>query len=146
MGSQGSARLFSSDLFDAAYASVTRLGQFAASCAPPHCLEFRFEPNTDNGLRKKSQVMVDKAQTVRRDKVGATIGRLHEDTPSRSIGVGRFFWNRVSIRQYDPQFAPLWLQRLVSTRMRNNLALRSPASHSPLAKLDALRDRPSACI
>jgi mRNA interferase MazF len=38
------------------------------------------DPNTGNGLRKKSQIMVDKAQTVPRDKVGSIIGRLHADT------------------------------------------------------------------
>jgi mRNA interferase MazF len=43
-------------------------------------LRISIEPNTDNGLRKNSQVMIDKAQTVPRDKVGTTIGRLHEDT------------------------------------------------------------------
>lgn len=34
------------------------------------------EPNPTNGLRRRSQVMVDKAMSVKRDKVGATIGRL----------------------------------------------------------------------
>ncbi len=38
------------------------------------------EPSDGNGLRKKSQVTVDKAQTVPREKVGATIGRLDPDT------------------------------------------------------------------
>ena len=43
-------------------------------------LRIPVEPTADNGLRKKSQIMVDKAQTVSRDKVGDTIGRLHQDT------------------------------------------------------------------
>lgn len=33
-------------------------------------------PTSTNGLRKPSQVMVDKAMSVKRDKIGATIGRL----------------------------------------------------------------------
>ena len=33
------------------------------------------EPSAENGLRKPSQVMVDKAMTVRRDRVGAPFGR-----------------------------------------------------------------------
>ena len=33
-----------------------------------------------NGLRKRSKVMIDKTQTVPRDKIGSTIGRLHSDT------------------------------------------------------------------
>lgn len=36
------------------------------------------EPNKDNGLRKRSQVMIDKAHTVRREKVGAAFGNLDE--------------------------------------------------------------------
>jgi mRNA interferase MazF len=34
------------------------------------------EPSTGNGLRKTSQVMVDKAISVKRDKIGAPIGQL----------------------------------------------------------------------
>jgi mRNA interferase MazF len=37
-------------------------------------------PTTENGLRKPSQVMVDKAQTVAREKVGAVIGRIDDPT------------------------------------------------------------------
>ena len=37
-------------------------------------------PTTENGLLKPSQVMVDKAQSVPRNKIGKTIGRL--DDPS----------------------------------------------------------------
>lgn len=34
------------------------------------------DPTPTNGLRKRSQIMVDKAMSVKRDKIGATIGRL----------------------------------------------------------------------
>ena len=34
------------------------------------------DPTPANGLRKRSQVMVDKAVPVKRDKIGATIGHL----------------------------------------------------------------------
>ena len=34
------------------------------------------EPTRANGLRKRSQVMVDKAMSVKRDKVGAPVGHL----------------------------------------------------------------------
>jgi mRNA interferase MazF len=67
-----------SDLFDA-LASVTVLPVTSELRAAP-LLRIPIEPTTDNGLRNKSHVMVDKAQTVPRDKVGATIGRLHRDT------------------------------------------------------------------
>jgi len=34
------------------------------------------EPTLANGLRARSQIMVDKAMSVKRDKIGATIGSL----------------------------------------------------------------------
>ena len=34
------------------------------------------DPTPANGLRKRSQVMVDKAMSVKRDKIGATISHL----------------------------------------------------------------------
>ena len=37
------------------------------------------EPTSGNGLRKTSQVMVDKIMTVKREKVGPAFGRLNED-------------------------------------------------------------------
>ena len=38
------------------------------------------EPHSSNGLRKLSQVMVDKTQSVPREKVGGRIGRLDDET------------------------------------------------------------------
>jgi len=37
-------------------------------------------PTSENGLRKPSQVMIDKVMTVRRDKLGQPFGRLDEET------------------------------------------------------------------
>jgi mRNA interferase MazF len=37
-------------------------------------------PGEDNGLRKPSQVMIDKTMTVRRDRLGPAIGRLDAST------------------------------------------------------------------
>jgi mRNA interferase MazF len=37
------------------------------------------EPSAENGLTKPSQVMVDKAMTVKRDKVGPVFGRIDLD-------------------------------------------------------------------
>lgn len=72
------ALVIQSDLFDE-LASVTVLPVTSELRAAP-LLRIPIEPSADNGVRKKSQVMIDKAQTVPRDKVGATIGRLHRDT------------------------------------------------------------------
>ena len=39
-------------------------------------LRTMIEPTPTNGLRKRSQVMVDKAMSVKRDKIGTIIGCL----------------------------------------------------------------------
>lgn len=41
-------------------------------------LRLTIEPSPQNGLQKSSQIMVDKLQTVRREKIGQIIGRLSE--------------------------------------------------------------------
>jgi len=41
-------------------------------------LRLTIEPSSENGLQKPSQIMVDKLQTVRREKIGRVIGRLSE--------------------------------------------------------------------
>ena len=38
------------------------------------------KPSQENGLRKRSQVMVDKAMTVRNGRLGETFGRLDHAT------------------------------------------------------------------
>jgi mRNA interferase MazF len=37
------------------------------------------QPSGDNGLQKASQVMADKAMTVKRDKVGSVVGRIEAE-------------------------------------------------------------------
>ena len=36
------------------------------------------EPTPENGLRKASQIMLDKPMTVKADKIGATFGHLND--------------------------------------------------------------------
>lgn len=43
-------------------------------------LRIAVEPDAANGLGKPSQIMIDKAMTIRRDKIGGTIGRLDAET------------------------------------------------------------------
>jgi mRNA interferase MazF len=43
-------------------------------------VRIRVEPNSGNGLRKRSDIMVDKTQTVTRSKIGQRIGSLDEQT------------------------------------------------------------------
>lgn len=38
------------------------------------------QPDAGNGLRKPSQVMIDKAMTIRRDRLGEPFGRLDDET------------------------------------------------------------------
>ncbi|NGO63377.1 type II toxin-antitoxin system PemK/MazF family toxin [Rhizobium daejeonense] len=38
------------------------------------------EPNAGNGLSKPSQIMVDKALSVRRERIGPTIGHIDDET------------------------------------------------------------------
>lgn len=42
-------------------------------------LRVTVQPDARNGLQKPSQVMVDKAMAVKRDKVGPAFGRIGED-------------------------------------------------------------------
>ncbi len=49
-------------------------------------IRITIEPTVKNGLRKRSQVMLDKVVSVRRDKVGSVIGHLEAET---MLGVTR---------------------------------------------------------
>lgn len=42
------------------------------------------EPTPENGLLRPSQVQVDKAMSVRRDRIGEVIGRLDDETMLRA--------------------------------------------------------------
>jgi mRNA interferase MazF len=43
-------------------------------------LRISIAPTPENGLRRESQVMIDKAMTVRREKLGPPFGRLDDAT------------------------------------------------------------------
>lgn len=48
------------------------------------------QPTPENGLRKPSQVMIDKVMSVKRDKLGPPFGRLDDETMisvTRSLAV-----------------------------------------------------------
>tara|TARA_R110002020_G_scaffold177219_4_gene369992 strand:+ start:393 stop:716 length:324 start_codon:yes stop_codon:yes gene_type:complete len=47
-------------------------------------------PTAENGLQKPSQVMIDKAMTIRRDRLGSSFGRVDDETMlsvARSLAV-----------------------------------------------------------
>jgi mRNA interferase MazF len=68
------ALVIQSDQFDE-HPSVTLLPVTSTLVTAP-LLRITLEPSEENGLRKISQVMVDKAITVKRDKVGTAFGRV----------------------------------------------------------------------
>ena len=61
------------------HATVTVLPATSTLVAAP-LFRITVQPNAENGLQKPSQVMVDKAMTVKRDKVGQAFGRIDGDT------------------------------------------------------------------
>jgi mRNA interferase MazF len=53
-------------------------------------LRITVEPGPENGLRKPSQIMIDKAMSVKRDRLGPPFGRLEDEAMlavSRSLAV-----------------------------------------------------------
>lgn len=72
------ALIIQSDLFNA-HPSVTILPVTSELRATP-LFRIAVEPSAINQLSKPSQVMVDKAQTVAREKIGAAFGRLEDET------------------------------------------------------------------
>ncbi|MCY4211173.1 MAG: type II toxin-antitoxin system PemK/MazF family toxin [Gammaproteobacteria bacterium] len=57
------------------HTSITVLPVTSSLIAAP-LLRITVQPTADNGLQKTSQVMVDKAMTVMRAKVGPAFGRI----------------------------------------------------------------------
>lgn len=70
------ALIIQSDLFDE-HPSVT-LMPVTGELRDTPLFRFRVEPDGSNGLAKPSQVMIDKIQTVARDRLGQPIGRLED--------------------------------------------------------------------
>ena len=71
------ALVIQSDLF-AQHPSVTILPVTSELRETP-LFRVAVTPSTDNGLRKPSQVMVDKAQSVPREKIGEVFGHLDDE-------------------------------------------------------------------
>jgi mRNA interferase MazF len=71
------ALVVQSDLFDE-HPSVTIL-PVTSELRPTPLFRIDVAPTAANGLRRPSQVMVDKAHTVSREKLGEPFGRLEDD-------------------------------------------------------------------
>lgn len=72
------ALVIQADQFDE-NATLTVLPVSSTLVAAP-LLRITVAPSAGNGLQKPSQVMVDKAMTVKRDKIGKPFGRIDADT------------------------------------------------------------------
>ncbi len=72
------ALVIQSDQYDE-HATVTVLPVSSALVAAP-LFRITLQPSSENGLQKRSQVMADKAVTVKRDKIGPTYGRIDADS------------------------------------------------------------------
>ena len=72
------ALVIQTDLFEA-HSSVTILPVTSTLRAAP-LFRIPIRPTKKNGLRRESQIMVDKAQTVPREKVGSPFGRIADES------------------------------------------------------------------
>jgi len=88
LGKPRPALVVQSDVFDA-HATVTVLLVSSQLVETP-LFRVMVQPNDKNGLRSPSQVMVDKAMTVKRDKLGDVFGSASDELlleVSRSLAV-----------------------------------------------------------
>jgi len=76
------ALVIQSDLFNETHVSLTIVPVTSTIVDAP-LFRVTVEPSRGNGLRTVSQIMVDKVTTVRRPRLGQTIGRLEEDVMLR---------------------------------------------------------------
>jgi mRNA interferase MazF len=82
------ALVIQSDFFDE-HPSVTIL-PISSELRDAPLFRVAIKPSADNGLQKLSEVMIDKAQSVPRDKIGAIFGHASAEdmlTVSRSLAV-----------------------------------------------------------
>lgn len=77
LGKQRPALVIQADPFSE-HTTVTVLPVIATLVAAP-LFRITVQPDAENGLQKPSQIMVDKAMTVKRDKLGQPIGCIDAD-------------------------------------------------------------------
>jgi mRNA interferase MazF len=71
------ALVIQADLFNE-HSSITVLPVTSTLVRAP-LLRITVQPSVENGLKKPSQVMVDKAMTIKRDKIGPAFGHIDAD-------------------------------------------------------------------
>lgn len=73
-----------------AQTSTVTLTLISSTLVDAPLLRITLEPSEENGLRARSQIMVDKVMSVRRERVGKIIGKADSDTllsVNRSLAV-----------------------------------------------------------
>jgi mRNA interferase MazF len=85
LGKPRPALIIQSDMFSDT-ATVTILPITSQLIDAP-LIRITLNPNTTNGLRKPSQVMLDKSMTIKREKIGQHIGTLE---PADMLQINRF--------------------------------------------------------
>lgn len=70
------ALVIQADLFDQTGTVTVLLVSGTLVDAP--LIRVTVDPSSDNGLRKPSQAMIDKAMTIKRERLGPVIGRLDD--------------------------------------------------------------------
>lgn len=83
------ALIVQSDLFNLVHPTTTVL-PLTSDLRDVNLFRITVEASRENGLRSLSQIMVDKAMTLRHDSIGAQLGRLDEATllrVNRSLAV-----------------------------------------------------------
>ncbi|MDS4032407.1 MAG: type II toxin-antitoxin system PemK/MazF family toxin [Candidatus Contendobacter sp.] len=76
------ALVVQSDLFNADHATISVLPITSSIVGVP-VFRITLEPSAANGLRKVSQIMVDKIVSMKREKIGEAFGRLDDETMLR---------------------------------------------------------------
>ena len=82
LGKPRPALVIQSDLFNAVHTSVTLLPVTSEIRSAP-LFRVTVEPSAANGLKKVSQVMVDKPVSVKRDKLDKPFGRMEDEAMLR---------------------------------------------------------------
>ncbi|MBP7339040.1 type II toxin-antitoxin system PemK/MazF family toxin [Niveispirillum sp.] len=71
------ALVIQADQFD--NTSTLTLALLSGTLVDAPLIRLTIAPTTANGLRKTSQIMIDKIMTVKRERVGSVFGRVEDD-------------------------------------------------------------------
>lgn len=82
-----------SDLFNDTHASLT-VCPITSSLVEAPLFRVPIAPSRTNGLHRESQIMVDKVQTVRRDRVRERVGSL-DPAPMTGVEAALKLWLRL---------------------------------------------------